>query len=334
MNTTNQTVGQREKATQKRVVALFHSQLRYDYLGNWEDRPDNSNIEESLLKKYLIGRKYSDTLIARALDQLRTTANNYDESLYTNNKNVYGLLRYGIKVKDGVGKQSQTVELIDWLHPEKNDFAIAEEVTIHGNREKRPDVVLYVNGIALGVLELKRSTISIGDGIRQSIVNQQKEFIQSFFSTIQLVFAGNDTEGLRYGTIGTQEKYFLKWKEDEQDTSMVLLDKVFIDSLNEQELGKNLTIEKENPKGLDKLEAFLLAGGMRFNGMIEFLRNLQNLRSASVAHRKGENYEKIKKYFEIGEKDLSKVFDEILIKSVWVLNTLEDHFLKTEKAVL
>lgn len=228
MNTTNQTVGQIEKATQKRVVALFRSQLGYEYLGNWEDREDNSNIEESLLRKYLIGRKYSDTLIARALDQLLTTANNYHESLYTNNKNVYGLLRYGIKVKDEIGKHSQTVELIDWHHPEKNDFAIAEEVTVQGNREKRPDIVLYVNGIALGVLELKRSTISIGDGIRQSITNQRKEFIQSFFSTIQFVFAGNDTEGLRYGTIGTQEKYFLKWKEDEQDTSMILLDKYLL----------------------------------------------------------------------------------------------------------
>jgi type I restriction enzyme R subunit len=47
--------------------------------------------------------------------------------------------------------------LIDWQNPEKNNFAIAEEVTILGNHEKRPDIVLYVNGIALGVLELKRS---------------------------------------------------------------------------------------------------------------------------------------------------------------------------------
>ena len=157
MNTTNQTVGQKEKATQQRIIALFRSPLGYEYLGNWADREDNSNIEESLLRKYLIGRKYSDTLIARALDQLRATANNYHESLYTNNKNVYGLLRYGIKAKDEIGRHSRTVELIDWRHPEKNDFAIAEEVTILGNREKRPDVVLYVNGIALAVLELSNA---------------------------------------------------------------------------------------------------------------------------------------------------------------------------------
>ena len=141
---TNQNVGQIERATQNRVVALFRDRLRYEYLGNWEDRPDNSNIEESEVRKYLSGRGYSDTLIARALDKLRTTANNYSENLYTNKQ----------------------VHFIDWKNPENNNFAIAEEVTIQGNREKRPDIVLYVNGIALGVLELKRSTVSIGDGIR------------------------------------------------------------------------------------------------------------------------------------------------------------------------
>ena len=66
------------------------------------------------------------------------------------------------------------------------------------------------------------------DGIRQSIVNQQKEFIQSFLSTIQFVFAGNDTEGLRYATIGTPDKYFLNWKEDITDTSQLQLDKYLL----------------------------------------------------------------------------------------------------------
>lgn len=227
MPTNNQNVGQIERATQNRIVALFRNQLKYEYLGNWEDRLNNSNIEEAEVRKYLAGR-YNDTLIARALDKLRAAANNYHESLYTNNHNVYKLLRYGVGIVESPGQNNQQVEFIDWKNPEKNNFAIAEEVTIQGNREKRPDIVLYVNGIALGVLELKRSTVSIGDGIRQSITNQQKEFIQPFFSTTQFVFAGNDTEGLRYGTILTPEKYYLNWKEDEQDSSLLQLDKYLL----------------------------------------------------------------------------------------------------------
>ena len=78
---------------------------------------------------------------------------------------------------------------------------------------KRPDIVLYVNGIALGVLELKKSTKSVAAGIRQNLDNQKKQFIRPFFSTMQLVMAGSDTEGLRYGTIETTERYYLTWKE-------------------------------------------------------------------------------------------------------------------------
>ena len=73
--------------------------------------------------------------------------------------------------------------------------------------------MLYVNGIAVGVLELKRSTVSVAEGIRQNLDSQKKDFIQPFFSTVQLVMAGNDTEGLRYGVIETREKYWLRWKE-------------------------------------------------------------------------------------------------------------------------
>jgi type I restriction enzyme R subunit len=227
-------VGDIERITQNRVVKLFKEKLGYTYLGNWEDRQNNRNIEEALLTSYLTKKGYNQTLITKALYELGVAANNYSESLYTNNKNVYKLLRYGVQIKAEAGENFEPVQLIDWQNPTENDFAIAEEVTILGNREKRPDIVLYVNGIALGVLELKRSIVSIGDGIRQNIVNQQKEFIQSFFSTVQFVFAGNDTEGLRYGTIGTPEKFFLKWKEDEGDDSLLQLDKYLLKICNKQ----------------------------------------------------------------------------------------------------
>ena len=87
--------------------------------------------------------------------------------------------------------------------------------------------MLYVNGIAIGVLELKRSTVSVAQGIRQNLDSQKKDFIQPFFSTVQLVMAGNDTEGLRYGVIETREKYWLRWKEadapdDDASTSPLL----------------------------------------------------------------------------------------------------------------
>ena len=221
-------VGQTERYTQDRVVKLFTEQLGYTYLGDWEDRFDNKNIEEEYLRKYLNRKKYKQELIDRAIDKLVTESKNYDRNLYQNNMTVYGLLRFGAQVKVDAGDNYETVEFIDWEYPIKNDFYIAEEVTVLSNKEKRPDIVLYVNGIAIGLLELKRSTVSVSEGIRQSIVNQREEFIGAFFSTIQFIFAGNDTEGLRYGTVGTSEKFFMKWKEDEEDNSTLKLDKYLI----------------------------------------------------------------------------------------------------------
>ncbi len=228
------TVGQKERATQNRVVKLLREKLGYTYLGNWEERPDNSNIEEVDLRCFLKRQGYSDTIISRALYELNTVAGAQTRSLYDINKEVYSLLRYGVQVRAEVSENTQTVWLIDWKNPLNNDFAIAEEVTVKGEHTKRPDVVLYVNGIALGVLELKRSIVSVSEGIRQNLANQRKDFIRPFFTTMQLIMAGNDTEGLRYGAIETSEKYYLTWKEESAIEN--LLDRHLIQLCEKQRL--------------------------------------------------------------------------------------------------
>jgi len=151
-------IGKPERATQNRVVALFRDELKYHYLGNWIDREDNRNIEPELVRAFLKKQSHDEPLIGKVLYQLEKAAGDTSKSLYDRNRAVYALLRYGVKAKADAGENTQTVWLIDWQHPEKNHFAVAVEVTVsavddkaHG---KRPDVVLYVNGIALGVLEL------------------------------------------------------------------------------------------------------------------------------------------------------------------------------------
>jgi type I restriction enzyme R subunit len=228
-------IGQPERVTQQRVIALFRDELGYRYLGDRTDY-DNSNIEEGLLARYLTSRGYSKAQISRAIYLLRIEADNPNRRLYDNNKAVYRLLRYGVQVKTEAGTVNETVKLIDWEQPRQNDFAIAEEVSLHGQHDRRPDLVLYVNGIAVGVIELKNSRDSVGKGIRQLISNQQPEFNAWFFSTVQFVFAGNDSEGLQYGTVDTKEKYFLKWKEDEADNTRFKLDKYLLKMCRKERL--------------------------------------------------------------------------------------------------
>jgi len=227
-------VGDIERITQDRVIALLSKPdgLGYTYLGNWHDRPDNSNIEEDLLSNYLQENGYTQTLIKKAIYELKKVAGVQNKNLYGINKDVYTILRYGAKVREDVGENTQTVRLIDWEQTQNNHFAIAEEVSIKGENRKRPDIVIYVNGIALGVLELKRSTVSVSEGIRQNLDNQKSMFIMPFFGTVQLVMAGNDTEGVRYGVINTPEKYYLKWKEESDVAN--LLDRHLLQMCNKE----------------------------------------------------------------------------------------------------
>jgi type I restriction enzyme, R subunit len=207
-------VGQIERKTQDRVVALFRDSLEYEYLGNWEYREGNSNIETELLEANLRARGYGAIQIGKAIERLRKDASlGGGRDLYEANRDVYGLLRYGVKVKGAIGEATETVWLIDWKNPGANHFAIAEEVTVHGRHTKRPDIVLYINGIAVATIELKRSKVAVSEGIRQSIGNQKPEFIRPFFTTVQLVMAGNEVEGLRYAPIEAPEKYWLAWRE-------------------------------------------------------------------------------------------------------------------------
>lgn len=209
-------INELEIETQGRIIhKVFQEKLNYIYLGNFENRENNSNIEEKLLLKFLL-KKYPEEIARKAIAELKKVAHNETRPLYEVNKEVYNMLKYGTGVTLYIGEKERKVYFIDYEDYTKNDFYIAEEVTIQGQNEKRPDIVIYINGIAIAVIELKRSTVSINEGIRQNLDNQKKMFIERFFTTIQFIAAGNNTEGLKYGTTLTPAKFYLPWIEDEK----------------------------------------------------------------------------------------------------------------------
>nr|MDA3950722.1 HsdR family type I site-specific deoxyribonuclease [Spirochaeta sp.] len=211
-------IGEIERRTQNRVVSFLTDLPAYQYLGNWEYQPRTTNIESDLLTDWLHSRGYDTVVVGKAIQKLtKTAALGGARTLAAVNRAVYDLLRYGVKVVPHAGAQTVTVPLVDWANPEANRFGFAQEVTVVGKATKRPDIVIYLNGIAVVVLELKRASVSVTEGIRQSLSNQTPDFIEPFFTTVQMVLAGNETEGVRYGVIGTPENYWLRWTEERPD---------------------------------------------------------------------------------------------------------------------
>ncbi|WP_162966169.1 type I restriction endonuclease subunit R [Helicobacter pylori] len=199
-----------EKEVQNQVIETFKA-MGYAYLGDLT-KSDNENINKESLKAWLIKNQKIEPERWHKIEHKINDALKND--LYEANQKFYELLIYGVKTTISQNENKQTTYLIDWKDVSQNEFSVAEEVSVKGPNAKRPDIVLYVNGIALGVLELKKTSVSVESGIRQNLDNQKKEFIRDFFKTIQLVMAGNESQGLRYGVIETEEKYYLSWKEE------------------------------------------------------------------------------------------------------------------------
>jgi type I restriction enzyme R subunit len=198
-------INEAERKTQNRVLALFQDKagLDYAYYGDLHGQI-NTNIMADKLTAWLVSPKggdYSQALADKAVFELIKAAGNLQQGLYKANQGVYSLLKYGAKVPGNPGEPDKTVYFVDWEHSHNNEFAVAEEVTIKSGSKRRPDIVAYINGIAIAVIELKKSTVSVSQGIRQNLSNQSEHFNKPFFTTIQFVMAGNTGEGLRYAAI-------------------------------------------------------------------------------------------------------------------------------------
>ena len=220
-----------ETQIQTNTINLLKN-MGYTYISPEEMSQHRSSTNQVILKDILLkqlqklnsfeykGTQYpfSAKNIAKAVDDLDVSLN---EGLMTANQKISDQLllgnSYSEELSDGV-KKSFSLHYIDYENPQNNLFHVTEEFVVdrmnRQEREKtrRPDLVLFVNGIPFGVIELKKSTVTTEEGVSQMIRNQGKGEIPTLFKYVQITLAGNN-HSPQYGTVGTPKKFYAVWRE-------------------------------------------------------------------------------------------------------------------------
>ena len=195
-------------------------------------------VMKPVLERVLRRRKFEFKgewypLSDQAVDQVirEVTTPSMAQGLMAANQSVYDDLTLGITVTEFIGgkKATPTIHLIDWETPDNNEFHVTEEMEVlsaQGTHTRRPDVVGFVNGIPLAVIEAKKAASGnpnkdmVEEGISQNIRNQKNDEIPYLYAFAQLLFAISRNDG-RYGTTHTPMKFWSKWQDEEYDDRYV-----------------------------------------------------------------------------------------------------------------
>lgn len=217
----------------KKLGYLYLSPKKVEQIReNYHDVLLRSILEEKL--KELNSYEYKGNVYKFSETNIRQAIRDLDEpltkGLVRTNEAIYETILNGRSytefLPDG-SKKSFTIQYIDWKNIENNVFHVVEEFEVErmdGRGMVRPDIVLFVNGIPFAVIECKRASVSINQGIEQMIRNQFKDYIPHLFKFVHLVMATNKNE-TKYATCNTPKKFWSVWKEEDEDWLNTWLDK-------------------------------------------------------------------------------------------------------------
>ena len=208
------------------AVELLES-LGYTYVPPEALEPERTSLKETILTGRLatalkrLNPWLSEANVAKAVKAVTQVP---AASLAEANEALYTSLTYGIALEQdrGGGRKSHTVRFIDFDRPERNEWIVTRQYRVLGSKKHViPDVVAFVNGLPLAIIECKSPTI--GDAWKAEAVKQLRRYQEAdsrwkdqgaprLFEAAQ-VLVGTCGERAVYGTVGTPERFFLEWKE-------------------------------------------------------------------------------------------------------------------------
>lgn len=255
-----------EMSTSQRPAIEVLQKLGYKYISEEENKNLRNNILTDVIFKDILAKKlneinsyeykgekykFSASTIGQAIKDLNE---DLVTGLISTNEKIYDLLTLGKSYQENMvdgTKRSFDIKYIDFEHPENNDFYVTEEFSVlrmNGKDYARPDIVLFVNGIPLAVIECKDASVPIIQAISQNIRNQKPDYIPQLFKFIQIVMAANKNE-TKYATCGTPDKFWSTWNEQYVEKQNELLDKTVI--------GRQITKQDRDIISLFEKERFL-----------------------------------------------------------------------------
>ena len=255
-----------EMTTSQRPAIEVLQKLGYKYISEEENKNLRNNILTDVIFKDILAKKlneinsyeykgekykFSASTIGQAIKDLNE---DLVTGLISTNEKIYDLLTLGKSYQENMvdgTKRSFDIKYIDFEHPENNDFYVTEEFSVlrmNGKDYARPDIVLFVNGIPLAVIECKDASVPIIQAISQNIRNQKPDYIPQLFKFIQIVMAANKNE-TKYATCGTPDKFWSTWNEQYVEKQNELLDKTVI--------GRQVTKQDRDIISLFEKEKFL-----------------------------------------------------------------------------
>lgn len=219
---------------QDRLIQLLIS-MGYEYVSRSEAESKRKNLSSVLFEDELIrflqkqSYKYNGHELLFSGESITKAVKELDASLLQGlamaSKEIYNLITLGISLEESIAidsdipvKQSFDLHYIDFEHPANNIWQVTEEFSVQrpNGSYARPDVVLMVNGIPFVVIECKKSSIDVMEGVHQNVRNMMPDYIPQLFKFSQIVIAMNPQKVL-YGTCGTSADYFVEWREDETE---------------------------------------------------------------------------------------------------------------------